>query len=406
MLYMKGKLKLEIDLKPKILPQQILFSNFISFSTYSLIEYIKKQAEDNPFFTFNYDEDIFEKISYEVTIQERLIEQLNLLDIPEKFVEIGKYIIYNLEKNGYFKMSINEVANIFNADFKDVENVLSIIQSLEPAGVGARDLRECLLIQAKRYFKDNILVEIIEKYWDLLIKRKFKTIAKKMKVEEKFIKECVEKLKKLNPNPISENVRFKNKIIPEGKIEKTKDGFRVYIEDKISPFIKIESDYDKYLKDPLITKKEKDFIKNKIKNIRQIIEMLEKRRIFLEDVFNEIVNYQKEYFKNGTLLPLREKDIANKKNVSISTISRAINGKYLISPIGIINIKNLFTPEFKHSISNVFIQDRIKEIIKNEKRPLSDREIAEKLGYLGIKISSRTVNKYRNKMGILNSYLR
>lgn len=403
---MKENVKLEVNLKPKILPKQILFFNFISFSTYSLIEYIKKEAEENPFFTFNYNENLFEEIPYETSVQEKLIEQLHLLNISKKFVEIGEYIINNLEDNGYFKMNINEIANILSVNFEDVEKALKFVQSLEPAGVGARDLKECFLIQLRRYFNDNFLIEMIEKHWDLITKRKFKIIAEKMKVEEKFIESCIEKLKKLNPNPLRENNKFKKKIIPEGKIEKTKNGFKVYIEEKISAFIKIESDYDKYIQNPLISKKEKDFIKNKIRKINLIMEMLEKRKIFLEDIFNEIVNYQKEYFENGILLPLKEKDIAIRKNVSISTISRAVNGKYLISPIGIINVKSLFASEFKNSISKMFIQDKIREIIKNEKRSLSDREIVEKLGYFGIKISRRTVNKYRNQTGILNSYLR
>lgn len=406
MLFMEEKFKFRIDLKQKILPRQILFSKFINFSTYSLIEYIKREAEENPFFTFSYDEKIFEEIPYEESIQEKLIEQLHLLDIPEKFVEIGEYIIYNLEKNGYFKMDINEVAEILNVSLEEVESTLKIIQTLEPAGVGARNLQECLLIQAKRYFKDPILIEIVEKYWELLLKRKFKMIAEKMRVEEKFIEEYIEKLKKLSSSPVNENTKFIKRLIPEGRIEKTNEGYKVRIEDKISSFIKIESDYEKYLENSFISKKEKNFIKDKIRKIKLIIDMLEKRRIFLEDIFTEIVNYQKEYFEKGILFPLREKDIADKKNVSVSTVSRAINGKYLISPKGIIKIKNLFVSEFKNSISKSFIQDKIREIIKEEKAPLSDREIANKLGYFGIKISPRTVNKYRNQMGILNSYLR
>ncbi len=398
---------IELKITPKILPIQILFSTFINLSTYSLIEFLKKEAEENPFLNFDFKENMFEEISEEVSIHESLIEQLNLLNIPEDIIEIGKFIIMNLEDNGYFKMSIEEVAEILNVKYKDVEKTLKIIQSLEPAGVAARNLQECFLIQARRYHKDGILIKIIENYWDLLTKRKFKEISEKMGVKEEIIeKTIIEKLKKLNPYPLNKKGKFIRRIIPEGRIEKNENKLKVYVEDKITPFIKIELDYERYIKSPFISEKERRFIENKIKKIKLIIKMIEKRRKFLEDVFQEIIEYQKDFFENGELLPLREKDIANKKNVSVSTINRAVNGKYLISPKGLLKIKDLFIPEFKHSISREYVMKKIKEIIEKEEKPLSDKKISEKLGYFGIKISPRTVNKYRNKMKILNSYLR
>jgi RNA polymerase sigma-54 factor len=168
----------------------------------------------------------------------------------------------------------------------------------------------------------------------------------------------------------------------------------------------LNSLYEKYYSSPLLSEKEKRFLTKKIERAKIVIKLVEERRKFLQKVFQEIIDYQKEFFHNGNLYPLREKDIAEKMNVSISTISRVINGKYLITPKGLLKIKDLFVREFKYSMSRNFIIEKIKEIIKNESTPLSDREIAYKLGYFGIKISPRTVNKYRNKMGIPNSYLR
>lgn len=394
------------ELKIKLLPLQTLFNNFINFSTHSLIEYIKKECEENPFLIFDFDEKIFEEIPQNLSIKEELIQQLHLLNIPKELIDIGEFIIFNLEDNGYFKMDLMEVSEILNVKYERVEDALRIIQNLEPPGIGARNLKECLLIQAKKIYNDKILEEIIEKNWDFLKKRKFKDICKNLKIDEKTLNEKMEKLKKLNPNPLNLNNQSVRRIIPEGEIKKEGEKLKVYINDRILPYLHLDSLYEKYLNSALISERERKFLERKIKRAKIIIEMIEKRRKFLERVFDAIVNYQKEFFENGNLLPLKEKDLAEKMNVSISTISRAINGKYLIYNNRLLRIKELFVPEFKYSISRNFVLKKIKEIIEKEEKPLSDSEIANKLGWYGIKISRRTVNKYRNQLKILNSYLR
>jgi len=402
---MEKNLNIEIKNIQRLNLEQFTFKDFISFPYYSLIEFLKREAEDNPFLDFEFDESKIPEITQEVSQLEEIKEQLYFIEMGEKTKEICEFIIENLENNGYFKMEINEVSEILNVDYKDVEEALKIIQSLEPAGIGARNLKECFLIQAKRN-KDEMLFKFIEECWELLLKRKFNEIGKKMKLDEKEIKNIIEKLKKLNPNPLNLDKKIERKIIPEGRVIKEGDNLKVYVDDKISYFLKLNSLYEKYYSSPLLSEKEKRFLTKKIKRAKIVIKFVEERRKFLQKVFQEIIDYQKEFFYNGNLYPLREKDIAEKMNVSISTISRVINGKYLITPKGLLKIKDLFVREFKYSMSRNFIIEKIKKIIKNENTPLSDREIAYKLGYFGIKISPRTVNKYRNKMGIPNSYLR
>ena len=395
-------------LELKLLPSQILFSEILNFPTYSLIEFLKKESEENPFLHFDYDEDKINQIDEETTLKEKLIEELHLLNIPKNLLEISEFIIMNLEDNGYFKMELKEISKILNVSEKDIEKSLKIVQSLEPTGIGARNLQECLLLQVKKFFKDDKnLITIVQNYWDLLVKKKYKKIAQKLRISVESVKDIIEKIRKLSPFPAvnfkKPNIRI---IIPEGRILEEGGMLKVVVEDKISPFIKIEADYEKFLSSPFISLKEKKFLLKKIKRVKMIIKMIEKRRNFLEELFNKIVNYQKEFFKNGNLLPLKLKDIAEMMNVNISTISRAINGKYLIYSKGLLKVRDLFIPEFKYSLSKTFIMENIKKIIENEDKPLSDKKIAEKLGYFGIKISPRTVNKYRNQMKILNSYLR
>jgi len=402
---MEKNLNIEIKNIQRLNLEQFTFKDFISFPYYSLIEFLKREAEDNPFLDFEFDESKIPEITQEVSQLEEIKEQLYFIEMGEKTKNICEFIIENLEDNGYFKMEINEVSKILNVDYKDVEEALKIIQTLEPAGIGARDLKECFLIQAKRN-RDEMLFKFIEECWELLLKRKFNEIGKKMKQDEKEIKIIIEKLKKLNPNPLNLDKKIERKIIPEGRVIKEGNNFKVYIDDKISYFLKLNSLYEKYYSSPLLSEKEKRFLTKKIERAKIVIKLVEERRKFLQKVFQEIIDYQKEFFHNGNLYPLKEKDIAEKMNVSISTISRVINGKYLITPKGLLKIKDLFVREFKYSMSRNFIIEKIKGIIKNESTPLSDREIAHKLGYFGIKISPRTVNKYRNKMGIPNSYLR
>ena len=402
---MEKNLNIEIKNIQRLNLEQFTFKDFISFPYYSLIEFLKREAEDNPFLDFEFDESKIPEITQEVSQLEEIKEQLYFIEMGEKTKNICEFIIENLEDNGYFKMEINEVSKILNVDYKDVEEALKIIQTLEPAGIGARDLKECFLIQAKRN-RDEMLFKFIEECWELLLKRKFNEIGKKMKLDEKEIKIIIEKLKKLNPNPLNLDKKIERKIIPEGRVIREGDNLKVYVDDKISYFLKLNFLYEKYYSSPLLSEKEKRFLTKKIERAKIVIKLVEERRKFLQKVFQEIIDYQKEFFHNGNLYPLKEKDIAEKMNVSISTISRVINGKYLITPKGLLKIKDLFVREFKYSMSRNFIIEKIKKIIKNESTPLSDREIAYKLGYFGIKISPRTVNKYRNKMGIPNSYLR
>ncbi|MGC9031753.1 MAG: hypothetical protein ACP5H7_03265, partial [Minisyncoccia bacterium] len=231
---MERKNEIKIEIKPNLfVVPKLLFSEFINFSTYSLIEFIKKEAEENPFIEFEFEEDKLGITAEKSDILDDLIYQLHMLELPEKIMKIGEFIIMNLEEDGYFKMDLKEVAEILNVDYKEVLETLEKVQSLEPVGIGSRSLKECLLIQAKRILNDDLLIRIIEKHWDLLLKRKFKKIGEKVGIEEEKIKPIIDKLKKLNPHPLNYKNQFLKKIVPEGKIIKEGKDFKVYLEDKI-----------------------------------------------------------------------------------------------------------------------------------------------------------------------------
>jgi len=404
---MEIKIEQKFKIKPKLSLNQRFFLSSLILPSSSLFTFVKEYAERNPFLEFSLPEKDFfsEVIGEKKSLTDDLIQQLHININSEELIKIGEFIIQNLNEKGYLEISTNEIAAILEVDEEKVKQALEEVQSLDPAGIGARNLRECFLLQIKRnYADDNILKKIIEDYWHLLVRRKIKEIARKLKVSEVEIEEKIEKLKKLNPYPAGKE-KIVRKIIPDGEVLKTEDGYRVKLEEKIIPYLKINDMSERMINNPVISLKEKKYIENQIKKARFLIKILEKRKELLTDIFQEIVNSQKDFFNDGYLIPLTERDISEKLNVSISTVSRAVKGKYLKTPKGIIKVKNLFSRPFSEKISKDYIIGRIKGIIEREKN-ISDREISERLKEEGIKISPRTVNKYRNQVGILNSYLR
>lgn len=409
----KMRVNLETDLQHKLLltPKQQLFLTFISLPFFELSGFIKGQVEANPFLEFEQvKEPGFEgfDIPDDDAHFDRLIRHLRLSTDSEEMIKIGEYIIENLDDDGYLRKPASEIASALKTGKGKVEDALRIVQSLEPAGLGARDLRECLLLQIERYSgKDAAVYLIVRDYWQELIKKEHEKISRGLHLSIAGIRKETEKLKKLVSAPLKGIFKKSaRRILPEGKVVKEEGRFRVYVEEKIYPFLRINSIYEKEIKNPLISAREKEFLEKQLKQARTLLSILSERQKFLTDVFQEIVEYQKDYLEGGTLLPLKEKDIAEKKGVSISTVSRAVNRKYLETPAGLLKVRDFFSGAVGDSISKHFVLDKIREITGREKQPLSDREIVEKLADSGVKISVRTVNKYRHQEGILNSYLR
>jgi len=407
------RVNLETELQHRLLltPKQQLFLTFIGMPYSELSEFIKKQVEINPFLEFEQgraegfpEQDVTDD---EVHL-DRLTEQLRLSTDSEETIKIGEYIIDNLDDDGYFRKPLSEVAAELKTSVKKVEEALKIVQSLEPAGLGARDLRECLLLQIERYLgKKQAIYLIVRDCWQELVKREHQKIGRRLHLGTADIGKETEKLKKFQSAPLKGIFkRSARRIIPEGKVIREEGRFRVHVDERIYPFLKINSVYEREFRNPSMSAREKAFLERQLKQARIVLKILGERQQFLTDVFQEIVEYQKDYLEGGILLPLREKDIADRKEVSISTVSRAVNRKYLDTPSGLLKIRDLFSGTVGDSISKHFVVDRIREIVGREKKSLSDREIVRKLADGGVTISVRTVNKYRHQEGILNSYLR
>ncbi|MFW5891426.1 MAG: RNA polymerase factor sigma-54 [bacterium] len=361
-------------------------------------------------------------ISENTTFYEELISQLRFMNINDKEFLIGEAIISSLDEDGYFRTPMSDIAESLNVSTEEVNKVLSIVQKLDPAGVAARDLQECLLIQIDRQEeKHPIAKEIVIKFLDnLLQQHRYKEITAKLKsakfnVTLKEVEEEVNFISNLEPYPARNYETTKVKfIIPDVSVRKIDDTFNIIINDEYIPKVGINKYYKKLLsKDKeKVNEKAKEYLNNKYSEAKLLVSSIKKRHSTISQVVEKIVEHQIEFFEKGPqyLKPLTLKVIAEKVNMHESTISRVTTDKYMDTPWGIVPFKYFFSSGIKGKSvkSSTSIKELIKEIIDNEKdkKALTDNKIVEILSNRGIKIARRTVAKYRKSLKIMPSYYR
>ena len=351
-----------------------------------------------------------------VTLSERLLEQLHCLPLNDKEVEIGEYIIWNLNEDGYLCCDVDMIARNLGVSEEEVEKILKVIQTFEPAGIAARDLRECLLIQLRERHGSPEAIAILENYFDDFKNKRFEKIAQKMNLSLKKVKQAMEEIASLNPKPGEGYIsQEQNYIIPDVIVERVNGDFVVTLNESRVPHLRINQTYRHLLMDRKNTPKEvKEYIRKRLESARWLINSIHQRRITILRVMNAIVNRQREFFEKGIghLKPMILKDIAEDVGMDISTISRVTNGKYVQTDFGVFELKYFFSEKMKtvdgEEISNRHIKDRIREIIENEdpRRPYNDQQIVELLKKEGVRIARRTVAKYREQMMIPVARLR
>lgn len=353
-------------------------------------------------------------ISYDPTLKEHLMSQLSMINLKCQDRIIAEYIIQNIDDNGYLVASIEEVAEFAKTTADNVEKVLFNIQTFEPIGVGARNLRECLLIQLKD--NDNLILKhIIENSLEDIANNKINKIAKENDLELSEVQNICDFIKSLEPKPgrvfdgNSEDVKY---IVPDATILLVEGEYIIQVNEFTGPKLNINNFYKNMLKDGGDAKTT-EFLQEKFNSAMWIIKSIEQRRQTIYKVVECVLKYQLEFFKRGdrALLPLTLKEVADDIQMHESTISRATNGKYVQTPRGLFELKYFFTTGLSSSsgdISSTSVKVMIKELIEQEdnKRPLSDQQISTMLADKGTKISRRTVAKYRDELGIPASSLR
>lgn len=364
----------------------------------------------------NYDNDEvspFTFISNPTSLEEYLEEQIIELNENDYLKVLCKYIIENIDGRGYLPMSIEEMAREVSADTKDLQKALLTIQGLEPDGIGARDLKECLKIQLeKKEVKNEKIFKMVENHLENIADNKYHVIAKDLKITPKEAQGYGDIIKTLEPKPsrgfyTGEKVKY---ISPDAYIKKINDGYVIVMNESITPKLSINSLYKEIINNEN-DKIAVDYVKNKMNGAMFLIKSVEQRKSTIYRVLEKIIEKQKDFLDNGMsyLKPMTLKEIADELEVHESTVSRAIRDKYVYIPRGTIRIKDFFTQGvtnvLEEDVSVVNIKNEMKLLIDKEdkKKPLSDQVICDELNKKDMNISRRTVAKYREEIGIKSS---
>ena len=480
-------LHLKLGLSQKLSPQQIQYQKLLQLNTLSLEQRIKTELELNPFLEeslledldmsldetedrddatsddaeeeydkskdefdiedymndVNVDEDRYSKSIEEerlqpiapsrISLSENLLEQFRMLDLSEEEYLIGEVIIQSLDITGYFKLDMEKLVEDINM-FEEVEitveqaeEVLKKIQTLEPLGVGARTLQECLLIQIKGSSFDTYYSYLAEKvltdYYNDFFNKKFDNIKKGLDLTTETLRSTLDLIQKLNPKPGEGNIlnEHTNQITPDFLVEKVDKNYIVSLNDKYGTSVTLSQTYLDFISNHKrkrkISERDKEahkFLREKYESAKWFLASIEQRRQTLMKIMRAIVEKQFEFFELGprALRPMIYKDIAEEIEMDISTISRVVNGKYVQSPQGIHELKFFFSEGLStdsgDEISNRHIRELIKEIVLDESKenPHSDDKIAALLQEKGIHIARRTVAKYREQLKLPVARLR
>ncbi len=351
-----------------------------------------------------------------ISLQDYLLGQLSIMELEDSLMAVCENMIYNINDSGYLAHSLEDIVKAIEqpVNMEQVNDALEIIQSMEPLGVGARDLKECLLLQLdKRNPEYNIAKELISNHLEDVETKKYKVIAKKLGYNLELIKKVIDFIKTLNPKPGS---LFSNELIPyvtpEVKVDCEDGKFEVtLVGDNNLPRIYISSFYKDVLNGKGYDLNTRRYIRKKIESARWLIDAIEQRKSTLHKVAVKIVEMQTKFLEEGvlSLRTLKMQDVADAVGIHVSTVSRAIAHKYIQTPKGIFELKYFFTGGFMNADGNMesweATRQKLAKIVKDEDKsnPLSDEEIAIKLREMGGDIARRTVTKYRRSMRIPSS---
>ena len=480
------KQSLQYKLLQKLSPQQIQLMKLIQLPTQAFEERLKQEIEENPALDIgkdqsdSFDEDLSnefdetgtEKIEAEdINIDEYLSDdeipnyktqannysaddeeknipyaagtsfhqslknQLNTFRLNEEEFAIAEFLVGSIDDSGYIRREIIDLvddlaftANVFTTEEKVISVLKKAVHNLDPLGVGARDLKECLTIQLKAKDKTKIrslAIDILETAFDHFVKKHYNKLQEKFHISEEELKEVNLEISKLNPKPGSSyagNNKIAEQIVPDFSVKIIDGELDLTLNSRNAPELHVSSEYNNMLKgykeSNIKTKSQKDavfFIKQKLDAAKWFIDAIKQRQQTLLVTMNTIMHYQYDYFLTGDerkLKPMILKDIADKINMDISTVSRVANSKYVATPYGTKLIKEFFSESMKNDQGEDVSTREIKKILEtviaeeNKKKPLTDEKLAGILKEKGYPIARRTVAKYREQLDLPVARLR
>ncbi len=359
---------------------------------------------------------MFESLTSGTSLQEHLLGQAHLSDLDEEESVVAEVIIGNIDENGFLQASLEELMEASGKDADVVDEVLSVLRSFEPAGVGASDLRECLLLQLERIGKiDSLEHRVIDQHMDALGRRRFPEIARAIGVEVDEVQNIAENISHLDPRPGSAYQETAEVYVaPEVFVSWKDDRWEVTSNREEMPQLRISNSYKDLLVEAKDSKDVREYIRGKIRDGNFLIKSIHQRQDTILKIGKEIVARQSEFLDNGIshLNPMTMSEIAEKVGVHETTVSRAVSGKYMQTPQGLFEMRYFFTGAIQtddgKGMSNTSVKQMIAALVENEEKskPLSDESIVKLLGKKKVKIARRTVAKYRGELGILSSSMR
>ena len=480
------KQNLQQKLLQKLSPQQIQLMKLIQLPTQAFEERLKQEIEENPALdtgkdepdpyednlSNEYEDDGTEKIdaddinideylsddeipSYKTqtnnysadddekhipyaagtTFHQSLKNQLNTFRIDEEERLIAEFLVGSIDDSGYIRRDVIDLVddlaftqNVFTTEEKVEELLTKVVQTLDPIGVGARDLKECLIIQLKSKKEDvirNLAIKILETAFDHFVKKHYKKLLEKFDITEEILKDVITEISKLNPKPGSSyagNNKIAEQIVPDFTIKLMDGELDLTLNARNAPELHVSREYNNMLKgyqeSTEKSKSQKDavmFIKQKLDAAKWFIDAIKQRQQTLLVTMNSIMHYQYDYFLTGDerkLKPMILKDIADQINMDVSTVSRVANSKYVSTPYGTKLIKEFFSESMKNDQGEDVSTREIKKILEtviseeNKKKPLTDEKLSKLLKEKGYPIARRTVAKYREQLDIPVARLR
>ncbi len=463
-----------LSLQQKLSPQQIQMIKLLELPTVQLEQRIKQEIEDNivleeeersaedeeqppqqisvdeylreddtPSYKSrinNFSKDDKQRPVYLTegrSLQEYLVEQLGYRNLPERDMRLAVYLIGSIDEDGYLRRDLESVADdiAFTMGLEttagELERLLGIIHELEPAGIGARDLRECLLLQMAQMLVNTrprrLAKKILTNYFDEFVKKHYEKLMARLQISEDDFRDAIAEIRHLSPKPgnlyAEGGTDTTPYIIPDFILDYQDGRFNLSLNSYNVPEVRVNRRYMDMIRemvgsDGLVKEKDKEaiqFVKNKIDSAKWFISAIKQRHDTLMRTMQTILDYQQEYFKDGDkskLRPMILKDIADRTGLDVSTISRVVNSKYVQTQFGIILLKSLFSEAMQtdsgEEVSSYEIKNILQQCIDEEdkRRPLTDETLMDILNSKGYRIARRTVAKYREMLGIPVARLR
>lgn len=399
----------------------------LQYSTYELEQYIREQELENPLIQLKekpvYEERLHRRsFSYgssdipmdavrgaEENKREELLKQAKLVYPDASTQSLLKYLIYNLDDNGFLQLNEHTPSPLF--DEEQIEKGIHLLQELGPIGIGARNLKECLQLQIMYNYPENTLASrLVENHLTLIADRKWNEIASIMGIHMVEVKSLFDFIQTLNPRPCSfvsdDSTKY---VTPDIIVEPNKEGFTYHLNDGYLPGIHINKRYSQYLSEKSDASK---YVQTQYKNVQWLLSSIEQRRNTIIKIVRVLLEKQEEFFKHGfdSLKPLTLREVADEIEMHESTVSRATSNKVIQTPFGSFELRLLFTSKLETSDGSTVSQTKVKKLLEsfiakeNKIKPYSDQKIAEYfIAEKGITISRRTVSKYREELRIPSS---